>query len=272
MKRIILSLIVLVSLAGISKVYSQWWPSSYHSLTKAETLDTADLEVTYEVKMQLRKGAIFTDTVVLLIGNKYSQMYNPRLWRMQRQQDSLLALGKHAPTVNFLTFPEDVYCNLVQKRLSSVYRTYWPGPKLLYTEEMPKYNWQIDNTDSTILSYPCTIARMRFRGRDYKALFTLDIPRDVGPWKFGKLPGLILHIEDKAKDYSFRAIGIKQCTKPILYWLWNYKKHDRSGVRRIVERMHKAPIAYMRTVTEGNVLFRHGDQEFQSPYNPIELE
>lgn len=271
MKRI-LKLLGCLILMCMPKVYAQWWPSSYSTLTRAKTLDTASIEVTYEVKMQLRKGAVFTDTVVLLIGDKHSQMYNPRLLRMQQQQDSLFALGQDAHTVNFLTFPEDVYCDLQSNKLTAVYRTFFPGPKLLYTEALPDFQWQIEQADTTILSYPCSLGRMSFRGRDYRALFTLDIPRPLGPWKFGKLPGLILFIEDKEKDYSFRAIGIKQIPRPILYWLWNYETKDRRGIRKVVERMHKAPKAYMRVITDGRVHFRDGDKDFVSPLNPIELE
>lgn len=48
----------------------------------------------------------------------------------------------------------------------------------------------------SILDYKCIKATTRFRGRDYTAWVTKELPINDGPWKFYGLPGLILQIED----------------------------------------------------------------------------
>ena len=114
---------------------------------------------------------------------------------------------------------------------------------------------------------------MSFRGRDYRALFTMNIPLSVGPWKFGGLPGLILKVEDAKQDYIFRAIGIRSVKEGIHLWDWKYQENNRKDIRKYVERMHKKPKTYRRRVTNGMVMFRDGDEDNVSfPYNPIELE
>ena len=57
------------------------------------------------------------------------------------------------------------------------------------------FKWEIKKVSRLILGYKCQMALMHYRGRDYKAYFTTDIPFNAGPWKFSGLPGTILKIE-----------------------------------------------------------------------------
>lgn len=266
-----IAIVMSVLLLCIGNLSAQW-ATCYQPLSASKVLDTASYEVLYQVQMCWGKR-IITDTVSLLIGKKYTQTYNPRLKRMRIQTDSLFNLDQDAPSVYFLTFPEDTYCNLETGQITAVYRSFEPGPPLKYKEPTPKFNWVTSTRDSTILTYPCTEAQMSFRGRDYRALFTMNIPLSVGPWKFGGLPGLILKIEDTKQDYIFRAIGIRSVKEGIHLWDWKYQENTRKDIRKYVERMHKKPKTYMRIVTNGMVMFRDGDEDNVSfPYNPIELE
>ena len=51
-----------------------------------------------------------------------------------------------------------------------------------------------------IKTYTCKKATTHFRGRDYIAWFTTDIPIVAGPWKFNGLPGLVIDIEDTRRQ------------------------------------------------------------------------
>lgn len=261
--------VLLLCIASLSAQ----WATCYQSLSSSKVLDTASYEVLYQVQMRWGRR-IVTDTISLLIGRQYTQTYNPRLKRMKRQKDSLFRAGHDvAPSVNFLTFPEDTYCSLKTGQITAVYRSFEPGPPLRYEEPAPKFGWVTSATDSTVLTYPCTAAQMSFRRRDYRALFTMSIPLSVGPWKFGGLPGLILKIEDAKQDYIFTAIAIRSVNEGIHLWDWKYQENSRKDIRKYVERMHKKPKTYMRIVTNGMVMFRDGDADTVSfPYNPIELE
>ncbi|RYG09668.1 MAG: GLPGLI family protein [Chitinophagaceae bacterium] len=89
------------------------------------------------------------------------------------------------------------------------------SPKLRFEENLTKLNWQLEEETDTIASYTCQRATLKFRGRNYIAWFTTDIPVNDGPWKFSGLPGLILKIEDADQLYSFTLIGMIQPSKPI---------------------------------------------------------
>ena len=45
-----------------------------------------------------------------------------------------------------------------------------------YTEPIPQLQWTMARGDSTVLGYPCHKATTRFRGRDYIAWYTEEIP------------------------------------------------------------------------------------------------
>ena len=50
----------------------------------------------------------------------------------------------------------------------------------------------------------------QFRGRTYKAWYTMEIEIEEGPWKFHGLPGLIVEIADIWDHYHFTLIGMRR--------------------------------------------------------------
>lgn len=64
------------------------------------------------------------------------------------------------------------------------------------TEKDPVINWTISDDTRRIQNYDCKKATAHFRGRDYTAWFTTDVPIIAAPWKFFGLPGLLMDIED----------------------------------------------------------------------------
>ena len=73
-------------------------------------------------------------------------------------------------------------------------------------EKKPVMNWKITKESQKILGYACYKATTKFRGRDYIAWFTPDIPYNFGPWKLGGLPGLILKVENDYFDYEAKRV------------------------------------------------------------------
>jgi GLPGLI family protein len=57
--------------------------------------------------------------------------------------------------------------------------------------------WKITDEVISIKGYNCPKAVTHFRGRDYEAWFSLEIPFSTGPWKAGGLPGLILKLREE---------------------------------------------------------------------------
>jgi len=79
-----------------------------------------------------------------------------------------------------------------------------------YTQKLPVLKWQLQDSVKSILGYPVQKAVLHYKGRDYTAWYTPEIPISDGPYKFWGLPGLILEIYDARKDYSFIIKGIEK--------------------------------------------------------------
>ncbi|MHA8050559.1 GLPGLI family protein [Aquirufa sp. ROCK-SH2] len=69
-------------------------------------------------------------------------------------------------------------------------------------------SWQLDKLKKVVLGYPCKRAICTFRGRDYEAFYTEQIPISNGPFKFGGLPGLILEVSSTDHFIKYEAIQI----------------------------------------------------------------
>ena len=76
-------------------------------------------------------------------------------------------------------------------------------------EKKPKIEWIITNLTKKIGRYECRKAEAEFRGRNYTAWFTTEIPLPFGPWKLQGLPGLILEAYDTDKEVYFYFKKIK---------------------------------------------------------------
>lgn len=87
-----------------------------------------------------------------------------------------------------------------------------PGAQYLECSENFSINWDILTDTLTVAGYPCQKATTTFRGRNYTAWFTVEIPIDDGPWKLYGLPGLILKAEDDEGFFQFLAVGLEKAS------------------------------------------------------------
>ena len=76
-------------------------------------------------------------------------------------------------------------------------------------DKVSPMQWEISSDTLTVLGYLCQKATTTFRGRQYEAWFTQDIPVNDGPWKLYGLPGLILKANDSEKIFSFDIVGLE---------------------------------------------------------------
>jgi GLPGLI family protein len=144
------------------------------------------------------------------------------------------------------------------------------------TNECPE--WEILPDTMTILNYLCYKATVRFKGRDYTAWFTPEIPRSEGPWKLCGLPGLILYAEDSRKHFVFECTGLlnAQPDEMIEYGADNYEPVSRQTLNKTYERFAADPVGYI-TSSSPNVRIVMRDPDGQQnnprnlPYNPVEL-
>ncbi|WP_426476667.1 GLPGLI family protein [Chryseobacterium sp. CBSDS_008] len=67
-------------------------------------------------------------------------------------------------------------------------------------------DWKLVNETKVINSFNCKKAEVHYKGRDWVAWYSTEIPFAYGPYKFSGLPGLIVKIADKTGDYDFELV------------------------------------------------------------------
>lgn len=78
----------------------------------------------------------------------------------------------------------------------------------IVVDTLSNFKWHISKEKKKILKFDCVKATANFRGRNYEAWFTDDIPIQNGPWKFCGLPGFIVSIKDEYNLFSYELKGI----------------------------------------------------------------
>lgn len=101
----------------------------------------------------------------------------------------------------------DYYVNIEKEIISQVGT---PENKTLQINDTPLgLDWHITDESKEVGEYIAIKAEVSFRGRDFEAWFTPEIPIPAGPWKFYGLPGLILEVTDKENLFQWNAQSIK---------------------------------------------------------------
>ena len=139
-----------------------------------------------------------------------------------------------------------------------------------YTEPVPKQQWTLKDEQQTIHGYHCQKATCRWRGRDYEAWFTSEIPIQRGPWKFGGLPGLIVKISDAKKEYNFELVKLERVKRPIMQW--NFSRFKKVKRENILKLQKKININWLTVLYGGKVTSLEGNTFHDKPYSPMELE
>ncbi|WP_160138726.1 GLPGLI family protein [Chryseobacterium sp. c4a] len=87
------------------------------------------------------------------------------------------------------------------------------GMTLLYYNNPIIHNWKLINETKIINSINCKKAEVNYKGRDWIAWYSTEIPFPYGPYKFSGLPGLIVKITDKTGDYDYELVKAVSSSK-----------------------------------------------------------
>ncbi len=111
----------------------------------------------------------------------------------------------------------------------------------VFTDTIDMFKWTLLKENKEVNNLKCKKAICTHRGRKYEAWYTLEIPINNGPWKFGNLPGLIVEITSIDKYISWKLIGIENTNKKILEGLEtketfaDYKYKINRGFKRYLQ-------------------------------------
>lgn len=79
---------------------------------------------------------------------------------------------------------------------------------VLVKDVLPKIEWVISNESKQIDRFLAYKATGTFRGREWIAWFTPDLPYPYGPWKLNGLPGVILSVHDSEQRYAYKLVEV----------------------------------------------------------------
>jgi GLPGLI family protein len=280
-KKIFISVIFL-SISFYIK--AQYDVSRETPIDKYEILDSAYIECLYELhylKNTEKRDNVSEDVKVLQIGKQISKFYSLYVLKHDSLCQDLRKKGGSFIPNNSKSGAQgyEIFKNYPQGKITYTDKGTCLGGSFIYEENIPDLAWKILPDKMVLLDHPCQKATSSFRGRDYEAWFTMDIPISNGPWKFGGLPGLILKVQDLQHHFVFECISIRslKVKQPVLLYQIEYIKTKRDELSRLYKKYHDNPTAYEESLGK-ELLFMGKDgvarvnRQAKFPYNPIELE
>jgi GLPGLI family protein len=143
-------------------------------------------------------------------------------------------------------------------------------------------NWRLVDETKVINSFTCKKAEGRYKGRDWTAWYSTEIPFPYGPYKFSGLPGLIVKITDKTGDYDFELVksvpSSKLKRKTITVNKARFQnaklvtKKELTQARKNFRENAKNELESMGTVFSDGQNRQKINETDKKGYNPIELE
>ncbi|WP_418697287.1 GLPGLI family protein [Bacteroides sp.] len=256
---------------------------------RKDTIDQAVYRVQYEVDgcTDTLKKERFQETMMLEVGRKCSKFYSYTKF----VGDSVLAADiannvsrevmiEHSKQFGDSRLNEQIYKRYPAGRVTTLDEIAGDINRLRCEETEERPAWTLTADTATILSYLCTRAECRFKGREWTAWFTPDIPSSEGPWELFGLPGLILKATDSEGHYTFTCTGIEQCrdVRPLLFDGRDYEPVNRKAYNKIHERYYADPIGFIASSAPNVSITMRDDQGNPTkapknmPYNPLGRE
>ena len=216
-------------------------------------IEPSHLEVLYKVsvpksnsKFALRCGKNVCQYISLykLRSDSLACSPDPVLWELHIQEIEEQCDSKDPDKRTSLAPDRNdyLYRNLSQGKIS-VY-TVVLGIGYLIEEDFPVIDWTIcEDSTMQVLGYDCHKATAKFRGRTWTVWYAEDIPLNIGPWKLGGLPGLIL--KAKCDDYLTITAISARTTKLSPVTFYNFYEHKYQKLDRVkYVKIRKDPSIY----------------------------
>jgi GLPGLI family protein len=110
---------------------------------------------------------------------------------------------------------------LIRKERAKKMITYFTNisvDEMYYQEPMDAVKWQLVDSAVTFQGFECKMAKKRYNGRNYTALYTLSIPAPDGPLKFSGLPGQIIQLKDDRDEVDISLTELKPFTEIVRFF------------------------------------------------------
>lgn len=240
-----------------------------------------------------KKDSLIEEVMVLDIDFKLQKsiFYNDKKIKV----DSIISLtrGSNQKKIEFPDYnPNLTYKikkDLIKNNIS--FHLEYGGVKMKITENQ-KPIWKISTDKMELNELVCQKATTMYKGREWIAWFTSDIPVSEGPYKFYGLPGLIVKISDKNNEHIFNLLKIlkdqknhiedndkneKEINKEMLTKILNTRYEN---VNQNIKNFDVTNTGYTIILNDGNVIHMNKDvkdvekeleKKVQRQKNPIDL-
>lgn len=220
--------------------------------TYAQPAEPALARVIYEfthINDTLQPDKPHKEEMVLYIGqyaSYYTTFSSERVnQQLKKQIEDPAFDGNLTITGGGRTTRESYYARPAQQAFKQVYLLV--GTPYLLDEPYPEIAWEVTDETQEIGGYQAQRANGRFKGRDYTAWFTADVPFQAGPWKLLGLPGLVLEAVDGSGQVMFRYAGFE--TLPESETTVGVPEHvietKKKALDRLIAAHKKDPQAFM---------------------------
>lgn len=266
------------------------WPMQAQSLADTiplQLVDQAKYRVYYALSF-VKDSTLVEDRTngqtLLLIGKSKSQFIDYNSFRKDSIYNAEIKKGSANPTALLgqvlalgrqIQFKPILIKNFPQKGEYTFQEMLTSRSNYRYTDKDVHLDWKLHSDTKEIQSYLCKKATCSYRGRNYTAWYSPDIPLNEGPYVFGALPGLILELYDEQDHFHFSLNGLQESTTydPIYLPKQNIVKSSRNKVRKIRANFKSNPASMLQTMGGEIKVSSEVMQKLQpKPYNPIELE
>lgn len=282
MKKTILTLIavIIVAAPGFGQVRRRTLNIYQSNVPETETIAPETIEFVYDYSWcndttgQLEDN-LTSDLMLLQIGkgglSKFSSYKNltvdSLLMNLSSEQVADAAMEGKLSNGEFMT----IFKNYPAGRLTHTEKICMDWFR--YEEEIPVLEWELADSVIFVLDHECHEARCSFRGREWTAFYTEEIPVMDGPWKLQGLPGLIMKASDKAGHYKFECIGIKSnASRPITTYKVPYNHTSREKYYDAKNRYDVNPYAYFEAGGHGHITVSdEAGNPVLDAYDPIEI-
>lgn len=161
----------------------------------------------------------------------------------------------------------------------------YAGMALLTYKEPVIKNWKLVDEAKIINTINCKKAEVTFKGRNWIAWYSPEIPFPYGPLKFSGLPGLIIKITDDKGDFDFELVNSVPNSQ-LKGRVINIKKTRYTGAIETTQLKLKEAVrnaaanaagvlaSYGTTIIKGQEMLRQREkqrEENEKYANPLEL-
>ncbi|WP_413929210.1 GLPGLI family protein [Chryseobacterium sp. T20] len=160
------------------------------------------------------------------------------------------------------------------------------GMSLLTYKEPIIKNWSLVDETKVINTIICKKAEVTFKGRNWIAWYSPEIPLPYGPYKFSGLPGLIVKITDDKGDFDFELVKSISASKLKGKLITIKKSRYTEAIETTQQKLKQAVrnneanaaavlASYGTTIIQGQEIIRQRQKEREENKkyeNPIELE